>query len=59
MRPGSSEWGSGATFQMFKHNQGSVQRRIERSIPVIERVVLSTLLLLVLCWLVSRGIRAI
>ena len=44
---------------MFKPNQGSVQRRIERSIPVIERVVLSTLLLLVLCWLVSRGIRAI
>lgn len=52
-------WGREATVQMFKPNQGSVQRRIDRSITVIRRALFSVLVLLVLCWLVSQGIRAI
>ncbi len=44
---------------MFKPNRGSVHRRIERSVTVIGRALFSALLLLVLWWLVSQGIRAI
>jgi hypothetical protein len=44
---------------MFKPNQGSTIRRIDRTITVIARILLSVLLLFVLWWLVSQGVRAI
>ena len=44
---------------MFKPSQGSVHRRIERSITVIGRALISVLVLVVLWWLVSQGIQAI
>ena len=54
-----AEWGRGAANQMFKPNQGSIVRRIDRATTLIGRVLVSVLLLLVLWWLVSQGIRAI
>ena len=44
---------------MFKPNQGSIVRRIDRATTLIGRVLVSVLLLLVLWWFVSQGIRAI
>ena len=44
---------------MFRPNQGSAVRRIDRATTVVGRILLSVLLLLVLCWLVSQGLQAI
>lgn len=42
---------------MFKSNQGRL-RRIDRATTMVARLLPSALLLLVLWWLVSQGIRA-